>query len=327
MPHVAPVIADLNGVLDAIGQFFEHLAAVDWLPLLAGLACYGLALTVRSRASFNVLRAAYPNERFRWLPVWGAYVAAYGANAVFPARPGDIVRLFLLKRTVPDSHYPTLASSFLVENIFDTAIGIAVLIFAFTQGVFPKPPDFSKLDAFDLSYFAAHPQLTLFVLTALGVLAMVAFALLSAKVKAFWARVRQGFAILRDKRQYLRDVAAYQALAWLLRFACFWFLLEAFGIGGSVRNVLLVFGVAAVSSMVPLTPGGAGVQQALLVKVFAGSAGAATVASYSVGQQIAIAAFSFGLGLIALITVFQMRSFRQVIRLGKAERAAAETPS
>jgi uncharacterized protein (TIRG00374 family) len=323
----APVIADLSGVLDAIGQFFEHLAAVDWLPLVAGLACYGLALTVRSRASFNVLRAAYPKQRFRWLPVWGAYVAAYGANAVFPARPGDIVRLFLLKRSVPDSHYPTLASSFLIENIFDTAIGIVVLIFAFTQGVFPKPPDFSKLDAFDLSYFAAHPQFTLFVLTVLGVLAMVAFALLSAKVKAFWARVRQGFAILRDKRRYVREVAAYQALAWLLRFACFWFLLEAFGIGGSVRNVLLVFGVAAVSSMVPLTPGGAGVQQALLVKVFAGTASTATVASYSVGQQIAIAAFSFGLGLIALITVFQMRSFRQVIRLGKAERAAAETPS
>ena len=68
-------------------------------------------------------------------------------------------------------------------------------------------------------------------------------------------------------------------------------------------------------------------QQALLVKVFAGSAAAAIVASYSVGQQIAIAAFSFGLGLVALIMVFQMRSFRQVIRLGKAERATAQSPS
>jgi uncharacterized membrane protein YbhN (UPF0104 family) len=324
MPVPALVFADLSGVLDAIGQFFSHLAQVEWLPLIAGLACYGAALTIRSRASYNVLRAAYPNERFRWLPVWGAYVAAYGANAVFPARPGDLIRLFLLKRSVPNSHYPTLASSFLVENIFDWAVGILVLIFAFTQGVFPKPPDFSKLDAFDLSYFAAHPQFTLFVLTALGVLAMVAFAFLSVRVKRFWARVRQGFAILRDRGRYLREVAAYQLAAWLLRFICFWFLLAAFGIGGSVRNVLLVFGVAAVSSMVPLTPGGAGVQQALLVKVFSGTAAAATVASYSVGQQIAIAAFSFGLGLLALVVVFRMRSFREVIRMGRAERAADE---
>jgi hypothetical protein len=50
------------------------------------------------------------------------------------------------------------------------------------------------------------------------------------------------------------------------------------------------------------------------------------VASYSVGQQIAIAAFSFGLGLVALVTVFEMRSFRQVIRAGRADRAASEAP-
>ena len=327
MTGTALVFGDISSVLHAIGQFFENLAAVEWIPLIGGLVLYGIALTARSRGSYNVLRAAYPEERFRWLPVWGAYVAAYGANAVFPARPGDIVRLFLLKRTVPNSHYPTLYASFLVENIFDWAMGIVVLIFAFTQGVFPKPPDFSKLDAFDLSYFAAHPQFTLFVLTVLGIVVLIAIAWLSARVKAFWARVRQGWTILRDKRRYLREVVSYQALAWALRFGCFWLLLEAFGIPGSVRNVLLVFGVAAVSSLVPLTPGGAGVQQALLVKVFAGSAAATTVASYSVGQQIGIAAFSFGLGLVALIMVFEMRSFRQVIRLGKAERAAAQTPS
>ena len=255
MTGAALVFGDISSVLDAIGQFFENLAAVEWIPLIGGLVLYGLALTARSRGSYNVLRAAYPAERFRWLPVWGAYVAAYGANAVFPARPGDIVRLFLLKRTVPNSHYPTLYASFLVENIFDWAVGIVVLLFAFTQGVFPKPPDFSKLDAFDLSYFAAHPQFTLFVLTVLGIVVLIAIAWLSARVKAFWARVRQGWTILRDKRRYLREVVSYQALAWALRFGCFWLLLEAFGIPPSVRNVLLVFGVAAVSSLVPLTPG------------------------------------------------------------------------
>ena len=44
-----------------------------------------------------------------------------------------------------------------------------VLIFAFTQGVFPKPPDFSKLSSFDISYLAEHFRLTLFLITALGV--------------------------------------------------------------------------------------------------------------------------------------------------------------
>ena len=286
--------------------------------------CFALFLTLRSRAAYHVLRAAYPAERFPWRRIWGAYVAAYGVNNVFPVRPGNVVRLFLTKASIPNSSYPAVASSFLVDNVFDFAVAIPVLIFAFTQGVFPKPPDFSKLNAFDLSYLASHPRFTLFLLTLLAVLVLVAFALLSVRVKAFWARVRQGLTILTDRRRYLREVFAVQAAAWLVRFVAFWFLLEAFNVGGSVRNVLLVYGVAAVSSLVPLTPGGAGVQQALLVKVFAGTASSATVAAYSVGQQIAIAAFTAGLGLAALIAIFRIRSFREVIRRGREDARAAE---
>jgi uncharacterized protein (TIRG00374 family) len=318
------VSGNVGDVGHAIGQFFSHLASVHWPALAVGLLFYALNLLLRSRGAFNVLRAAYPEEHFLWRHVGGAYFAAYGANAVFPLRPGDVVRLFLLRRSVPGSSYPTLAASFLVENIFDTAIGVLLLIYAFTQGVFPKPPDFSKLRAFDLSFLAAHPRFTLFLLTVLGVLAMVAFAILSARVKAFWQRVRQGWAILRDPRRYLRQVAAFQFAGWLCRFVCFWFLLEAFGIGGSVHNVLLVFGVNAVSSLVPLTPGGAGVQQAILVKVFAGTASTATVAAYSVGQQIALAAFTFTLGLGAIVGIFRLRSFRAVIRAGRESEAAAD---
>jgi glycosyltransferase 2 family protein len=317
------VLADSGDVIHAVAQFLSRLTAVHWPALIVGLLFYALNLVLRSRASFNVLRAAYPRERFRWLDVAGAYVAAYGANAVFPARPGDVIRLFLLHRSVPNSSYPTLAASFLVENIFDTTIGVLILVYAFTQNVFPKPPDFSKLRAFDLSFLAAHPRFTLFLLTTLAVMSLVAFAVLSTKVRAFWQRVRQGWAILRDRRRYLRQVAALQFAGWLARFVCFWFMLEAFGIGGSVHHVLLVFAVAAVSSMVPLTPGGAGVQQALLVKVFSGTAGVGAVAAYSVGQQIAIAAFSFALGLASIIVIFRLRSFKEVIRAGRDSGAAA----
>jgi uncharacterized protein (TIRG00374 family) len=319
-----PVYADIGDFFNAVDSFFSSLANIRWVTLLLGLLCFGGFLTLRSRAAYNVLRAAYPNERFQWRRIWGAYVAAYGVNNIFPVRPGNLVRLFLSKASIPNSSYPTVASSFLVDNVFDLLIAIPVLIFAFSQGVFPKPPDFSKLNAFDLSYLASHPQFTLFLLTALAVLVLVAFALLSVRVKAFWARVRQGLTILTDRRRYFREVFAIQATAWLVRFAAFWFLLEAFNVGGSVRNVLLVYGVAAVSSLVPLTPGGAGVAQALLVKVFAGTASGATVAAYSVGQQIAIAAFSAGLGLLALITIFRIRSFREAIRLGREEARAAQ---
>ena len=319
---LAPPLADIGDFFDAVDQFFSSLAGISWGALLIGLTSFIVYLTIRSRAYFNVIRAAYPTERIEFRRIWGAYIAAYGFNNVVPARGGDLIRLFLTKSSVPNSSYPAVASSFAVEVVFDATMAVFILTFAFTQGVFPKPPDFSKLGAFDLSYFASHTRFTLFLLTFLGVAALVAFAVLSIRVKAFWARVKQGVTILRDRRRYFREVWLVQFCGWLFRFTAFWFLLEAFHVGGSVRNVLLVLGVNAVAALVPFTPGGAGVQQALLVKVFAHTAAGATVAAYSVGQQIAIAAVSLAVGFVALVTIFRFRSFKEVIRAGRDERAA-----
>jgi uncharacterized membrane protein YbhN (UPF0104 family) len=320
----ATVGESFRSFFDAVDQFFSNLASVRLGPLLLACALFTVYLTFRARASFNILRAAYPNERFPFLPVWGAYFAGYGFNAVIPARGGDIVRLFLTRTAVPGSSYPAVAASFVVELGFDMAMGSLILLFAFSQGVFPKPPDFAKLNAFDLSYLAQHPRFTLFLLTALAVGTLLAFALLSARVRAFWERVKQGFTILRDRRRYLREVFAVQFAGWCFRFAAFWMLLEAFRVGGSVKNVLLVLGVNAVSAAVPFTPQGAGVAQALLVKVFAGSAAASTVAAYSVGQQIAIGVLTFAAGFASLVFIFRVRSFKEAVRLGREDRAAEQ---
>ncbi len=125
--------------------------------------------------------------------------------------------------------------------------------------------------------------------------------------------------ILSDRRRFFREVWLVLFAGYLFRLTAFWMLLEAFHVGGSVSNVLLVLGVNAVAALVPFTPGGAGVQQALLVKVF-GSGG--TVAAYSVGQQIAIAALTFGIGLGAVVRIFRFRSFKEVIAAGRQQRDA-----
>ncbi|HEY3959565.1 MAG TPA: lysylphosphatidylglycerol synthase transmembrane domain-containing protein [Solirubrobacteraceae bacterium] len=312
----------LSSFFDAVGQFFSDLAAVHLGALLLGLAFFGLNLTLRSRAFFHSLRAAYPAVSFQWRRIWGAYFAAVGFNNVVPARGGDVIKLFLARSSIPGASYPTVAAAFFVESIFDASVGVLVLIFAFTQGVFPKPPDFSKLGSFDISYLAEHFRFTLFLITVLVVLGLIVFALLSVRARAFWTRVRQGVTILGDRPRYLREVAAWQAAGWLCRFVAFWFLLDAFRVGGSVKNVLLVFGVNQVAGAVPFTPGGAGVQQALLVKVFATNAPTAVVAAYSVGQQIAIAAFTALVGLGAIVFIFRFRSFKEVLYAGRASREA-----
>jgi uncharacterized membrane protein YbhN (UPF0104 family) len=323
---LASIGDSFSSFFDAVGDFVSNLAAVNWFALLLGLAVFVAYLSLRARASFHILRAAFPDVRIQFRQIWGAYLAGYGFNSVVPARGGDVVRLFLTKTSVPKSSYPAVASSFAVEQIFDLTMAIPILLFAFTQGAFPKPPDFSKLPAFDLAFFASHPRFTLFVLTLLAIAALVAFALLSARVRAFWERVRQGLTILSDRRRYFREVWLVQFAGWILRFTAFWCLLSAFNVGGSVRNVLLVLGVNAVAALVPFTPGGAGVQQALLVKVFAGTATGATVAAYSVGQQIAIAATTFACGFAAIVFIFRFRSFKEVIAAGREARTAPAEP-
>jgi hypothetical protein len=55
------------------------------------------------------------------------------------------------------------------------------------------------------------------------------------------------------------------------------------------------------------------------VKVFGSGA-----AAYSVGQQIAIAVFTFSIGFAALVFIFKIRSFKEVITRGQQSREEAE---
>jgi uncharacterized membrane protein YbhN (UPF0104 family) len=315
--HGSSIIDTIKSLLASAGTFFSQLASLSWPSLVIGLALYGVYLLVRSRALFNAVRAAYPDDRVRWRDVWGGYMVGYAVNNVFPLGGGNIAQLFLTRLAIDDSSYPTIATALSTGVLFDWFIGLLVMGFAFTQGVFPKPPDFSKLPAFDISFFAANMRFTLFFLTAVGVLFVIAFALLSARVRAFWQRIRLGLTILRDRRRYLREMAAWQLASWVPRFFAYWALLDAFHIGGSVRNALLVLAVQVIASVFPFTPGGAGVQQALLLTIFARST---DVAAFSVGQQIATAVLSSALGFAALVLIFRFRSFREVITRGREHR-------
>src|SRR3954463_3546323 len=150
---MAPAAAlgdSFRSFFDSVDSFFSNLAAVHLGSLLLALLAFTAYLTLRARASYNILRAAYPGTAFPFKYIWGAYFAGYGFNSVIPARGGDVIRLFLTKTSGPNSSYPAVGAPFVVELIFDIVMGSLMLAFAFTQGAFPKPPDFSKIPAFDL---------------------------------------------------------------------------------------------------------------------------------------------------------------------------------
>jgi uncharacterized protein (TIRG00374 family) len=319
----ANLASNVESFAAAAAQFFAHLADIHWTPFALALACLAAMQLARAWAWRNVLRAAYPGVRISFLELSAAYLVGAGINAILPAHAGDATKVFLVKREIPGSSYPAVTSSFLVQTVFDTAVGLLVLLYAVSQGLLPQPPSLPELPAFEISFWAAHPQA--FAITAAAVLAAIALAiaLLAHRVRRFWQRVRQGVVILTQPRRYLRQVAAWQGVGWLCRFAAFWFFLEAFGIGGSVGNVLLVMSVQAIANVVPFTPGGAGAQQALLVATLSGPSRTA-VLSFSVGTQIAMAAWSVVLGAAAVLLVFRTTDWRGLIR--QAEEQAGDDP-
>jgi uncharacterized membrane protein YbhN (UPF0104 family) len=305
---VAPLGVDLGASFDSFQhgaqEFFHRLSEIGWPSMVIALLFYFGHLVARSRAWQNVLRAAYPDRKVPFARITAAYLVGAGMNSVVPARIGDAVKIFLAKRSIRRSTYPTVVSSFFV--------------YALTQGLLPNPPELPDLPAFDIAFWAQHPNFLLFTLTALGIAAVVIFALLARRVEAFWDRVKQGAIVLATPTLYLKTVASWQGLGWGLRFASYWFFLDAFHIGGSFQNVLLVMSVQTVSTLLPLTPGGAGAQQALLVATLVGP-GPIAVLTYSVGQQIAIAAWTVVLGALALIFVFRTTDWRRLIRSASQE--------
>jgi uncharacterized membrane protein YbhN (UPF0104 family) len=294
-------------------EFFHRLADIGWPSMAIALGFYLAHLLARSRAWQNTLRAAYPDRSVPYGRIAGAYLVGAGMNSIIPARVGDAVKIFLAKRAIRRSTYTAVVSSFFVGSVFDTTVGILVLIYALTQGLLPQPPELPDLPAFDIAFWAEHPSLLLFTVTALGIAVVVLLAVLARRVEAFWDRIKQGAIVLATPALYLGTVASWQAAGWVLRFFSYWFFLEAFHIGGSFQNVLLVMSVQTVATLLPLTPGGAGAQQALLVATLVGP-GPIAVLTYSVGQQIAIAAWTLVLGALALIFVFRITDWRRLIR-------------
>ena len=314
----ADLQANFQRFFEATTEFFRHLSEIDWTVFALALLCLLGMQLARAWAWRNVLRAAYPDKPIPFLPLAAAYLAGAGINAIVPAHAGDATKVFLVKRQIPDSSYPAVTSSFLVQTVFDTSVGILVLLYAISQGLLPPLPQIPDLPAFEISFWAENPKF-FFITVAVTLLAIaIGIFFLAHRVRRFWARVRQGLVILSEPSRYMREVFAWQGVGWLLRFAAFWFFLEAFGIGGSVGNVMLVMSVQAIANVVPFTPGGAGAQQALLVATLHGPTRTA-VLSFSVGTQIAMAAWSVVLGFLAILLVFRTTDWRGLIRQAQDE--------
>src|SRR5918994_5567550 len=159
--------SNIDGFLRAAEAFFENLTAIGWGAFAGALFLWAGMLLARAHGWGNALRAAYPGTRIDERFITASFLAGAGFNAILPARVGDAVKIFLAKKSIPGSSYPAVASSFVVLAPFDTGIGLCVLAYALSLGLLPALPTLPNLAAFDISFWAEHPQLLMFFLTVL----------------------------------------------------------------------------------------------------------------------------------------------------------------
>jgi uncharacterized membrane protein YbhN (UPF0104 family) len=303
----------VQSVLDAIRAFFSELASVDLRPLALAAACQLLKLACTSRAWRNVIAAAYPDTRVRWLPILGAYVSGVGVNAVVPARAGDAVRVYLAHRAVVGSSYTTLVSTFAVMAIVDSGMALLFFAYALTLGVLPGLSVLPSLPGFDFGWPLDHPRGAAGILFALAVAGLALAIWLRSRIEDFRARVGQAFAVLRTPARYFRTVVLWQLGDWGLRLVTIWFFLDAFDVEQSVSNVLLVQVTQSLATLVPISPGGVGTEQALLAYVFRGKAPQSTLLAFSVGMKITLTVVNVAAGAVAMLLTLGTVRYRRVV--------------
>jgi uncharacterized membrane protein YbhN (UPF0104 family) len=300
----------MDGILDAGRAFFDGLASVKWGPLALAVLCHLLKVTARTRAWRNIVQAAYPQTDVRWRAVYGAYVAGVGVNAIVPARGGDVLKLYLLKHRVEGSAYPTLGATLLVDTLFDTVLASALVAWALAFGFLPGLDVIPRLPPIDWLYLLQHPRLGLLVAGLLLLLILFGLTWGSRKVSDFGNRVRQGFTIVREPRDYLRLVVLWDAVDWALRLASVYFFLRAFGLPGGAENVALVQTTMSLATALPFTPGGVGTEQALLVYVFQGEASTSALLSFSIGMKIVLTVVNVAIGFLAIVLMLRTFDWR-----------------
>ena len=309
----------------AVHVFFDELAAVGWTMLGIALGLHVGRLVLRAIAWRTIVSTAYPGTRIPFSSAFGAYVAGVGVNSVVPARAGDVLKLFLLKRRVEGSTYPTLGSTLIVETLLDLVVAGSLLLWALTLGVLPGLDVLPNLPSIDWSWPLRHPRQAALIGT-VWLVVLVLFVIWAARrVVEFKQRVAQGFAVLRDRRRFLGGVVFPQALSWVLRIASAFFFLRAFHVGATIHNALLVQVVQSLSTLLPFSPGGAGTQQGLIAYVLRGDASTTTLLAFSVGMYIAITVANALLGFAAIGVMLRTLRWRRLLAR-HGELAAAKGP-
>jgi uncharacterized protein (TIRG00374 family) len=240
-----------------LGQVWFHIRTARYLWLMPGVAVYFFGVWARTWRWHYMLRAIKPVPLVRLFPV---VCIGYMGNNIFPARIGEVIRAFLLKRTENVAVSASLAT-IVLERIFD---GVIMLLFVFVGlPLAPSIPGdwrrfvilFSLLFFGALAFFfflAASPQRTQTAYT--WVIDRVLPQRFREPVRGFADRFMEGLYFLRSPRD-VAMIFVTSLVVWLAEAMKYWFVMHAFDFEVSFFVLMLMNGVVNLFTTIPSAPG------------------------------------------------------------------------
>ncbi len=238
-------------------HFWQELRTANYWWLLPGVGVYFLAVWARTWRWHYMLRHIAVVPVARLFPV---VVIGYMGNNIYPARAGEVLRSYVLRRRegVPIS---ASIATVVLERLFD---GLVMLMFVFVTLPFVNlPPLYTQL-------------VTVFSVVFIGaLLVFLALAARPARMKRFYGwfvdrvvplRLREGFHGVFDKfiegLQSLRSprdlllIFLTSTVIWLTETTKYWVVAFAFpGLTVPFYVLMLMTAVVNLATTLPSTPG------------------------------------------------------------------------
>ena len=238
----------------AVGR---SLAGMSWSWALAAVGLNLASAIARGFAWRTVVDAALPEPHPRTIDVFSAFFVGIFANGVLPGRVGEVARVGVLVRRLPEREgaWPKLLGSVLAHRLLEILPSLALIVWVLAAAKLPGWGRSALLGVFGGA------------VVALG--AGVALArreqdvAATSRLRATVVRVRQGLGVLRRPRAALL-ASALQTTAWALQLGAVWIAMRAFHMHLPAIAAGTVLALMNVALILPLWPGNVGLQQAAI---------------------------------------------------------------
>jgi uncharacterized membrane protein YbhN (UPF0104 family) len=294
-----------------IAGLWDTVQSVSGWYLIAGAALRTAQTAFISLAWLFILRAAYPHARIGFAPVFAANAVGTGLNAVMPASLGTVVMLLMFVAIIPRATFAGVTAAYAVEKIFFTVVNGLVYVYLFVA----VPGSFSV----ELGALRRHPGWTVVIVVAVVTLVVLLARTFWPRIQHLWEEAKQGGAILSSPRDYVVKVVLPSLASYLTKLAIIGVFLAAFAIPVTFGSVMHVVAGNSIAGATAVTPGAAGVTQAISAVALNDYTDAQTATAYSLAQQVVMTAWNIAFAVILVLVVFGWTNGRALVKSSYAD--------